>query len=106
MDIEKVPLIAKHVAAAAVAGSAGSGSGGGVDDLLKKMNDAGKVSTIAKTAHDWENFKTDTGLAASLEEHIESKGAFLKKQDFLERVDHRKFQHERQERERERAKKK
>eukprot|EP00977_Amphora_coffeiformis_P016707 scaffold5238_cov177-Amphora_coffeaeformis.AAC.2 len=78
----------------------------GVDDLLQKMNDTGKVSTIAKTAVDWEHFKTDTGLAASLEEHTESKGAFLKKKDFLERVDHRKFEHERQVRERERVKKK
>ena len=78
----------------------------GVDDLLQKMNDTGKVSTIAKTAVDWESFKAGTGLAASLEEHTESKGAFLKRQDFLERVDHRKFAHERQERERERAKRK
>ena len=83
-----------------------TGGGGGVDDLLKKMNETGKVTTIAKTAHDWENFKTDTGLAASLEEHTESKGAFLKKKDFLDRVDYRKFEHERQERERDRAKRK
>lgn len=80
------------------------GGGGGVDDLLQKINDTGKVSTIAKTAQDWETFKADTGLSASLEEYTESKGAFLKKRDFLERVDQRKFERERTARERERFK--
>ena len=90
----------------AVAAASATATVGGVDDLLKKMNDTGKVSTITKTAHDWESFKADTGLQASLEEHTESKGAYLKRQDFLDRVDHRKFEKERQVRERERAKKK
>ena len=94
-----VPSPAPKIATAAIPKA-------GVDDLLQKMNDTGKVSTIAKTAVDWEAFKTDTGLAASLEDHTESKGAFLKKKDFLDRVDQRKFEYERQVRERDRVKKK
>jgi hypothetical protein len=93
-----------RAAPASTAAAAGSG-GGGVDDLLQKMNETSKVSTISRTANDWESFKTDNaGLGASLEEHTESKGAFLKKKDFLERVDQRKFAHERNDRERNRLK--
>lgn len=85
-----------------------AGAGAGVDDLLSKLNDTGKTSTLTKTAVDWETFKRrqdNTGLATSLEEHTESKGAYLKRQDFLQRVDQRKFQRERRARERERNKK-
>lgn len=97
-------LPSKAAPASKSAAAAGSG-GGGVDDLLQKMNETGKISTITRTANDWESFKTDNaGLGASLEEYTESKGAFLKKKDFLERVDHRKFTHERNERERNRLK--
>ena len=86
-------------------GVAATATSGGVDILLQQLNDTGENSTLTRTANDWESFKTDTGLGVSLEAHTESKGAFLKKKDFLDRVDYRIFEHERIARERERGKK-
>jgi hypothetical protein len=76
--------------------------GGGVDDLLEKFVEK-KTTTVAKTSADWEHFKETTGLGEKLEEQAESSTSYLKKQDFLHRVDHRKFELEKQERDRERA---
>jgi len=77
---------------------------GGVDNLLQQLSGPDKVSTVAKTHTDWDQFKQRTGLGETLEEQADSKTAFLKKQDFLHRVDHRTFEKERAERDRERAK--
>lgn len=77
---------------------------GGVDQLLKDMAGDGKQSTIAKTSEDWDHFKSDSGLGHKLEAQADSKTAYLNKQDFLNRVDHRRFEQERTERDRERAK--
>jgi Bucentaur or craniofacial development len=62
------------------------------------------VSTVQKTSNDWEQFKETTGLGDRLEEQAESSTAFLKRQDFLTRVDHRTFEIEKKDRDRERAK--
>jgi Bucentaur or craniofacial development len=81
-------------------------SGGGMDQLLAEMSQSGKVTTTAKTAADWESFKATAlgpGLGDKLEEHAESKGAYLKRQDFLTRVDQRQFEKEKAEREQTRA---
>lgn len=77
---------------------------GGIDQLLKNISEPAPVTTVAKTSHDWERFKDQSGLGTKLEEQVDSKNAYLKKQDFLTRVDHRKFEIERQERERDRVK--
>ena len=87
-------------------GSTSSSSVGGVDALLQQIQGQKNTSTILKTAMDWENFKQESGtLGEKLEQHAESKGAYLKRQDFLTRVDHRQFEQERQERELARGKK-
>ena len=85
-------------------GGRGRGGGGGVDKLLQKLSKDNKVSTAAKTSADWDQFKDASGLGNKIEEHAESKDAYLKRQDFLQRVDHRKFELERQGREKERFK--
>ena len=77
---------------------------GGVDQLLKQLAAPDKVSTVAKTSADWDQFKEKSGLGDKLEEQAESKNAYLKRQDFLTRVDHRKFELEKKERDRERVK--
>lgn len=78
-------------------------SSSGVDSLLEQMQDKKPTSTIMRTAMAWEVFKEQSGiLGEKLEEHAESKGAYLKRQDFLNRVDNRKFEHEREQRERNR----
>jgi hypothetical protein len=80
-------------------------AGSKLDDVLAKISGPGKVSTVQKTSEDWEQFKqTDKQLQEELEKKATSKDAFLVKKDFLNRVDHRTFELERDERDRERAK--
>ena len=63
------------------------------------------MSTVQKTSNDWESFKeSDKQLQDELEKNAQGKDAFLVKQDFLNRVDQRKFELEKDERDRERAK--
>lgn len=76
----------------------------GMDQLLQQLQSKNKVSTIAKTSNDWESFKEQSGLGEKLEQQADSNTAYLQKQDFLARVDHRTFQVERQEREQNRTK--
>eukprot|EP00554_Chaetoceros_debilis_P010157 CAMPEP_0194106830 /NCGR_PEP_ID=MMETSP0150-20130528/6807_1 /TAXON_ID=122233 /ORGANISM="Chaetoceros debilis, Strain MM31A-1" /LENGTH=269 /DNA_ID=CAMNT_0038795083 /DNA_START=144 /DNA_END=953 /DNA_ORIENTATION=- len=102
-----------------VAGSgSGSGSGSGhqkggetqskpkpagIDAVLSKINGPQKITTIDKTNVDWENFKDKTGMEEELKKKAEGKDAYLVKKDFLNRVDARKFEQEKTERERKRA---
>lgn len=76
----------------------------GIDSLLNELNGSNKISTVAKTAADWDQFKEQTGLGGQLEEQVDSSTAYLKKQDFLTRVDQRTFELEKKERDRDRIK--
>lgn len=91
-------------AAAAAVRKPAAKTAAAVDNLLQQLTGPNKVSTVAKTHSDWDQFKERTGLGETLEEQADSKTAFLKRQDFLQRVDQRTFEKERQERDRERAK--
>ena len=85
--------------------SSSAAGAGGVDAVLAQIAGPGKLSTAQKTSDDWESFKgSDKQLQDELEKTAQSKDAFLVKQDFLNRVDQRKFELEKTERERERAK--
>jgi hypothetical protein len=105
--IESIAISAFSTASA-VAAQAGSAKqqamATGVDSLLNQMNGPNKISTVAKTAADWDQFKEQTGLGEKLEEQADSSTAYLKKQDFLTRVDHRTFELEKKERDRSRIK--
>ncbi|KAL7426391.1 hypothetical protein ACHAXM_000433 [Skeletonema potamos] len=78
----------------------------GLDNLLQEMSRPEKLSTISKTSTDWDLFKSknaDEALKEQLESRAQGNDAFLVKKDFLDRVDHRRFELEKQERDRERA---
>jgi hypothetical protein len=80
---------------------------GGVDQLLNQIAAGdGGINVTTKTAADWETFKETAGggLKDKLAEQANSKQAYLQRQDFLQRVDHRKFDLEKRERDQERAK--
>lgn len=79
---------------------------GGVENLLQELSGVQTTTTVAKTHADWGHFKEQSGLADKLEEQVESKAAYLKRQDFLQRVDERKFELEKKERERDRIQRK
>lgn len=78
---------------------------GGIDAVLKQISGGPqKISTIDKTNIDWENFKDkNTGLDDELKKKAESNDAYLVKKDFLQRVDLRRFEQEKDERNRKRA---
>lgn len=75
----------------------------GLDLVLDQLDGPNKISTVAKTSADWDRFKGDRGLEEELEKKAQGKDAFLVKKDFLDRVDHRRFEQERTERDKERA---
>lgn len=78
----------------------------GLDSLLTTLSRPEKLSTISKTSADWDLFKTKNApeLKEELENKAQGKEAYLVKKDFLNRVDERRFEIEKGERDRERAK--
>jgi hypothetical protein len=75
----------------------------GLDTLLQELDGPSKLSTVAKTSADWDQFKTKEGLEEDLTKQAQGKNAFLQKKDFLQRVDARRFEVEKQVRDAERA---
>ena len=87
--------------------SSKSGPAKGLDSLLTTLSRPEKLSTISKTSADWDLFKSQSAnsqLKEELESKAKGKEAYLVKEDFLNRVDKRRFEIEKGERERERAK--
>ena len=82
----------------------GTAASSNLDNVLAQLSGPTKISTATKTHNDWEQFKsTDKQLQEDLERKAQSKDAFLVKQDFLNRVDNRQFEIEKDKRDRERA---
>ena len=80
-------------------------AGSSLDKVLAQLGGPVKISTVAKTSEDWEQFKqSDKQLQEELEKKAQGKDAFLVKEDFKSRVDRRKFELEKDVRDRERAK--
>lgn len=83
-------------------GGAGAGAGGSrVDDVVAQLEGPRTVSTLEKTSMDWDAYKESEGIAHSVEQF--AKDGYVAKQEFLSRVDHRKFELEKAERARDRV---
>lgn len=91
----------QHMPRSESAGSAAKPMG--IDSVLSQIKGPQKVTTIDKTNIDWETFKDKTGLEEELKKKAEGKDAYLVKKDFLNRVDARRFEQEKDERNRKRA---
>jgi hypothetical protein len=80
-------------------------TGTNLDSVLQQLVGTKKMNTVEKTNQDWESFKqnTDPTFQDELEKTAQSKDAYLIKQDFLQRVDQRRFELERSERDQERV---
>jgi len=78
---------------------------GGLDTLLENLAGPAKISTIVKTSSDWEVFKQKQGsdMKESLETKAQGSQAYLQRKDFLDRVDQRRFEHEKARRDLDRA---
>lgn len=102
-----VPPAAAATTTSRIGGVGKRGGGGGVDGLLAEMSRPEKLSAISKTSADWDLFKAknvDTTLGEQLENKARGNEAYLVKKDFLTRVDGRRFELEKAERDRERTK--
>uniref|UniRef100_A0A670K4H5 Craniofacial development protein 1 n=1 Tax=Podarcis muralis TaxID=64176 RepID=A0A670K4H5_PODMU len=68
----------------------------GMNSLLGKIGTKKqKLSTLEKSKLDWETFKEEEGIGEELAIHNRGKDGYLERKAFLERVDHRQFEHER-----------
>ncbi|XP_062442085.1 craniofacial development protein 1 [Rhea pennata] len=69
---------------------------GGMSSLLGKITSKKqKMSTLEKSKLDWENFKEEEGIGEELAIHNRGKDGYIERKAFLERVDHRQFEIER-----------
>jgi len=77
-----------------------------LDAVLSNLAGPQKLSTVAKTSIDWDSYK-GSQLSEVAKDELETKAegndAFLVKKDFLQRVDLRRFEVEKEERERKRV---
>mmetsp|Transcript_6809 Transcript_6809/g.9978 ORF Transcript_6809/g.9978 Transcript_6809/m.9978 type:complete len:274 (+) Transcript_6809:57-878(+) len=76
---------------------------GGLDKVLSELSGPQKISTVTKTSSDWDQFKDKHGLDDELQKKAQDKDAYLVKKEFLQRVDLRRFEHEKADREMKRA---
>ncbi|OXB54210.1 UNVERIFIED_CONTAM: hypothetical protein H355_003145 [Colinus virginianus] len=68
----------------------------GIGSLLGKIGSKKqKMSTLEKSKLDWENFKEEEGIVEELAIHNRGKDGYIERKAFLERVDHRQFEIER-----------
>ncbi|NWX92039.1 CFDP1 protein, partial [Nothoprocta ornata] len=68
----------------------------GMSSLLGKITSKKqKMSTLEKSKLDWENFKEEEGIGEELAIHNRGKDGYIERKAFLERVDHRQFEIER-----------
>ncbi|XP_072492633.1 craniofacial development protein 1 [Notamacropus eugenii] len=68
----------------------------GMSSLLGKIGaKKQKMSTLEKSKLDWESFKEEEGIGEELAIHNRGKEGYIERKAFLERVDHRQFEIER-----------
>lgn len=75
-----------------------------MDNILASLKKPKKMSVLDKSAHDWKKMVATEGLADELDRHSKSKDNYLDKQNFLNAVDHNRFEQERLTREQNRKK--
>ncbi|KAJ0401478.1 hypothetical protein P43SY_000083 [Pythium insidiosum] len=77
-----------------------SGASQRLDQVLAALDAPKKVSTIEKSSIDWDKFKEQEGIEDELTQY--TKDGYIEKQEFLQRLDQKRFEIEKAERERER----
>ncbi|KAL3663566.1 hypothetical protein V7S43_011452 [Phytophthora oleae] len=72
----------------------------GLDKVLQALDEPKKVSTIEKSSLDWDKFKEKEGIEDELTQY--TKDGYIEKQEFLQRLDHKRFELEKAERDKQR----
>lgn len=66
---------------------------GGLSSFTSQLsNKKAKLSTLEKSKLDWDQFKSDEGIAEDLKSFNQGKKGFLERQAFLERADVKQFE--------------
>ncbi|XP_071973825.1 craniofacial development protein 1 [Engystomops pustulosus] len=69
----------------------------GMSSILGKLGSKKtKMSTLEKSKLDWESFKDQEGIGEELAQHNRGKDGYIERKAFLERVDYRQFELERE----------
>eukprot|EP01084_Bolivina_argentea_P268572 456222_1 len=71
----------------------------GLDAALKTIGGPRTINTVEKSSIDWDQYKDKEGIHEKLKEVTKEGAGYLHKRDFLQRVDEREFEAERQVRE-------
>ncbi|KAM5138874.1 craniofacial development protein 1 [Mantella aurantiaca] len=80
-----------------VAAGSGVKRPGGMSSILGQMGSKKlKMSTLEKSKLDWETFKEKEGIGEELAIHNRGKDGYIERKAFLERVDYRQFELERE----------
>ncbi|TSS72708.1 Craniofacial development protein 1 [Bagarius yarrelli] len=67
--------------------------GAGMSSILSRIGaKKPKMSTLEKSKLDWDSFKSEEGITEELAIHNRGKEGFLERKNFLERVDQRQFE--------------
>jgi hypothetical protein len=69
-----------------------------LDEVLASLDGPKKVSTMEKTSIDWDRFKEKEGIEDELAH--QTKDGYIEKQEFLQRLDLKRFEIEKAERDR------
>ncbi|KAM6937912.1 craniofacial development protein 1 [Xenentodon cancila] len=65
----------------------------GMSNILSRMGGKKqKMSTLEKSKMDWDAFKSEEGITEELAIHNRGKEGYVERKNFLERVDHRRFE--------------
>ncbi|OWZ17811.1 hypothetical protein PHMEG_0008198 [Phytophthora megakarya] len=72
----------------------------GLDQVLESLDEPKKVSTMEKTSLDWDKFKQHEGIEEELTQY--TKDGYIEKQEFLQRLDLKRFEIEKAERDKQR----
>ncbi|XP_069824525.1 craniofacial development protein 1 [Dendropsophus ebraccatus] len=79
------------------AASSGVKRPGGMSSIMGKLGSKKqKMSTLEKSKLDWESFKVKEGIGEELARHNRGKDGYIERKAFLERVDYRQFELERE----------
>ncbi|CAO2610040.1 Craniofacial development protein 1, partial [Lemmus lemmus] len=93
---EKPQAAVPSAAAPALPAGSGIKRSSGMSSLLGKIGaKKQKMSTLEKSKLDWENFKEEEGIGEELAIHNRGKEGYIERKAFLDRVDHRQFEIER-----------
>jgi Bucentaur or craniofacial development len=70
----------------------------GLDDVLASLTDAKSISTVTKSSLDWDKYKEVEGIEEDLATVTKDGAGYLHRQDFLNRVDVRQYEADRDQR--------